>query len=125
MPSPTLVSSYAEKSFGDPPSGIILYPALGAPEVLEHDSGWIHLLMFLPEIDEEILKRTSHENLGINSDLEALRKIKDEVPGIGAQYYRGLTHELQPAVRNLRHIRLLRHDPKSNTSPQVKSASWL
>ncbi len=106
---PSTVGSYAQKSFGDPLPGVILYPALGAPEVLSRDDhNWIHLLMLLPDgIEENKAARLVNEHLKLVMEFETLRDMKDGTATLPLELRSNLVSD---AVKD---IRIGKFDPKN------------
>ena len=90
-------------------AAVILYPALGAPEVLSRaDQKWIHLLMLLPDVDADGLKRHINAHLRLFGSLESLRKAKDT--GESEEQSNSLVVDPQ------RDIQLIKYDPHLKTA---------
>ncbi len=121
------VGSNADKTFRHQPEGIILYPAVGAPEVLGVDAAWIHLLMLLPNDDEHTLKQCIQGHLGLYTRFDVLRGIKDHMPDPRYTPSRQFTHAPQFLVGDLDSIHIRRFTQKSgsDTSPwQLAANGW-
>lgn len=93
-------------------AAVILYPALGAPEVLSRsrsDQEWIHLLMLLPDVvDVGSLQRHINAHLRLFSSLESLRKAKDKGE------FEGQSNSLVGDPQ--RDIQLIKYDPHPKTA---------